>query len=160
MESRSLTAPPIVGSRYPVPCILHRGQAYPVLGEPHEDPQITSIGLHIHYDPRFISDEQVVVRIPGLTIGQVAQVIAHRLRGGEVFEARELECLREMPPFPRGHEAAPWVGTLEEAHRWCRSVGGVCPHAGTDGRSFPRAADGSWECIHGLRWRRDGTLVL
>lgn len=149
-----------VGHEYAVLHVKHCRNWYPVLGPPHEDPSFApNLGAHIHYHPQFIQANQIHIQIPDLSVGQIAQVIAHKLRGGEQFEMRQALCLREMPVFPRWHQAAPWVSMLEMAHQGCRVQNGRCPHAGTDGRRFPRAADGSWECIHGLRWSASGNLM-
>ena len=165
-----LTAPPIVSETYLVPCV-GVGQApvtwLPVLGPGHSDPSFAPLlGRHIHYDPRFFDlallrpDVLGHPQHAGLTPAQVVLVIAHRLRGDEVFAERPLPCLREMPAWPHGHPSAPWVPELEVAHRGCRvGAEGRCPHAGTDRRSFPRDADGAWTCIHGLRWGSSGRLL-
>lgn len=132
----------------------------PVLGSAHSDPSFApELGRHVHYDPRFYDLALVRPLVDGLPPEQALVVMAHRLSGGEAVEERELSCLREMPAFPHGHESAPWVPQLARDHACKRAVGGVCPHAGTDGRSFPRAADGSWTCLHGLRIGADGAVL-
>lgn len=160
-----LTTPPVVGTLYIVPCLIWTGRRgrveIPTLGPVHHDPSFApSLGDHYHYDPRFLRLDLVRVTIAELPPEQVALVIAHRVQPGDLVEDRALLCLRAMPPWPTPREAAPWVGDLTEAHRACK-VGrdGRCPHAGTDGRSFPRV-DGVWTCIHGLKWRDDdGSIV-
>ena len=159
-----LTEPPEVGVVYLVPHILAKlGDevlTLPVLGPAHSDASFAAeLGRHIHYDPRFLPDDHVLVEVDGLAPPQVAQVIAHKLLNDPELHELPALCLRQMPEFPRRHPAAPWVPQLERDHRGCRVADGRCPHAGTDGRSFPRRADGSWECIHGLRWAADGSLV-
>lgn len=164
-----LTSPPEIGTVYLVPCVRWKPAPraapvlVPVLGPRHEDRSFAPLlGRHLHYDPRFLDLSLVLVDIEGMPPEQVALVIAHKSPDGEEIVYAPRVCLREMPKWPApalARDVAPWVGTLAAAHRACR-VGpdGKCPHAGTDGRSFPRDAEGAWTCIHGLRWGADGAL--
>lgn len=177
-RANDLCSPPLVGERHLVRCIRTRSAWLPVVGLPHQDGVVTDIGPHVHYDARFLDlRSHLVVSIAGLPPERVALVIAHRVRlrvpqhAGPAPHAYEwsdldettmwveMECLREMPAFPHGHESAPWVSPLEDYVGCRRAVSGVCPHAGTDGRSFPRTADGSWTCLHGLRIGADGVVL-
>lgn len=160
-----LTAPPTVGQTYAVPCVHARGVPVPVLGPPHADPSFApALGRHLHYDPRFLDLAIVRIAAEGLTPEQVALVIAHKTPEPDDERVAEVPmvCLRAMPPWPTGAagaDAAPWVPQLARDHAGCRVLAdGRCPHAGTDGRSFPRGRDGAWTCIHGLRWAAGGEL--
>ena len=76
-----------------------------------------------------------------------------------------MECLREMPAFPRGHAAAPWLPEAERLYagaRPRRDPSGClrCPHrdAPLEGLPVRRGRGGvpeHRECIHGLRWAAD-----
>lgn len=163
-----LDAPPVVGERYLVPCIVVARASggtslIPTLGPVHEDRSFAPLlGKHYHYDPRFLDLSIVQLSIPGMTPEQVALVIAHKSGPQDTIVYAEMTCLRTMPQWPTGTvatDAAPWIPGLATTHRKCRvAADGRCPHAGTDGRSFPRDADGAWTCIHGLKWKPDGSL--
>lgn len=148
----------------------------PTLGPWHSDPELSpQIGVHIHYHPQFFDLGWLRRSAGDLPPERVLMVVAHMPscgmtwdvgRGDPLVEV-ELECLREMPDFPRGHESAPWLPLAEEMYagdavrleRGCVT----CPHRGTRLDSLPwRERPGlpiHRECIHGLRWGEGGRLV-
>lgn len=175
-----LQEPPKVGERYRVPCVEAGGLYLPTLGPWHIDEVLApEIGVHVHYDPRFFDLEWLLDRLrpDDLPPEQVLMVVAHVPRSGitsdlgraeQLWEA-ELPCLREMPAFPRGHAAAPWLATAEAAYAGRpadRLPDGcaACPHRATRLGSLPwrEGTPGTprhRECIHGLRISDRGVVL-
>lgn len=76
-----------------------------------------------------------------------------------------MECLREMPTFPRGHGAVPWLPLAESLYAGkvaMRSSDGClrCPHRQTALDNLPLRGGSTphRECIHGLRIDANGTV--
>jgi len=177
--------PPVVGRRYLVPCVRARGRApgqpdtlLPTLGPWHHDRDLApEIGLHVHYDPRFFDLAHLVPEVrasaPDLPPEQLLLVVAHLpARGvswegpGDPLELAEMRCLRAMPPFPRGHSAAPWLPLAESLYAGARAARGAdgclrCPHRQTALDDLPTRGGSDRphrECIHGLRVDGSGTV--
>jgi hypothetical protein len=171
-------SPPVVGLRYSVPCVRVGSILLPTLGPWHVDPVLApEVGLHVHYDPRFFDLVHLLPEVrestPDLSPESVLLVIAHLPMTGRTWDpnaadplvAVEMECLREMPPFPRGHSAAPWVELADALYAGSRAERDArgclrCPHRGTALDDLPerKRTRPHRECIHGLRIGIDGIV--
>jgi glycine/D-amino acid oxidase-like deaminating enzyme len=147
----------VIGQSYAVPCIKMEDEWFGVLGPLHEDvdilgPQATA---HYHYDPRFLSDEELVRFTGAPPENDMAApfILAHLLKEfTDGPELREKECFRQMPNFiraPRGY-----IPALEERYKdaCIDPENPICPH-----RKFPLVGNPSEDGIvicsgHGLQW--------
>lgn len=179
-----LTAPPIVGQTYLVPCVkIRNGHGiddmppgwWPTIGPEHEDAEIIKFtSRHIHLDGRFLLTEQLDGRLGGCyTLREIlgAPLCTTDPTGRDLpitcrplkFEFRPLECLRPMPDWDQlfahlGVSAPPWMADLEKAFakQWIKRDCRTCPHRGMPLASVPVAADGGVTCPgHGLRWHAE-----
>lgn len=116
----SLTAPPVVGERYPVPCLRSRcgRHLFPILGPLHADPEIEVPDVHGHLDLRFVTDETARVAAMQakdnefqdllflhaapleIFLPMLFLMVVHDDRGTGI-SLEPLVCLREMPRYDR-----------------------------------------------------------
>ena len=173
----SLTAPPVVGERYLVPCLRSRsGLLLPLIGPLHADPEIGVAQVHGHLDLRFVSEDaarEVALRHPANATEPARSfvalcpigVIMLSLFVCEVTDERRtgitvepLVCLRPMPLYRRA-AALRWIEGLEARYRGAALTGGRCPHKGLPLLSLP-LQEGRRVCPgHGLCFSEEGRLV-
>ena len=148
-----------IGKLYRVPCVkthwpkpLWTSSAWlPVLGPAHrDDGLVESVGLHYHYDFRFIRKEPEIGDY-GYVEGCVdtwKQEVRHLLR----------KCYRLHVGDNYPHNQISWFPKLQEKYKCERMKNNICPHrgvnlAGCGGRTVICPA-------HGLIWSREtGELV-
>jgi hypothetical protein len=163
-----LTAPPVVGKRYLVPCIKSSLWArsrnwLPVTGPVHLDEEIGVIYKHWHFDLRFLAPSLWERLFPIDPVG-TPYAMKHLIGLEWVTagpEERAFRCHREQPEFPmRGSLKPPGmtsgpVTILEPRFRNVRLKPGclTCPHRGAPLGSLPRVNGSVVVCaLHGLAW--------
>lgn len=164
-----LTEEPVVGKFYLVECVTTTtdGTAFiPVAGVEHSDPDLKVAQIHLHRDPRFMSDRYLSRfgyagrRLSNLhaidSAGELAAIILV-----DFIVKRKLlrrRCYRKMPVFPdiRRLESFPKSSPIwTEFHNnyiGRKALCGRCPHKGMPLESLPQDKDGNVICNgHGLK---------
>lgn len=175
-----------VGERYMCPALEMTSKGMPgpmwipILGTPHDDPELGNFSVHVHCDERFLTEEMVefvrdrrqgqnilntilVSRIEGCDPRQAA----HRAEWASTVQRRPFRCVRTCVDRERDNPSARHPGSSLEwlmlememiRHRVdprCM----VCPHKGMPLSGVP-ARNGIIVCPgHMLRWR-EGTGEL
>lgn len=145
---------PIVGKFYLVECVkLERDGWVPVIGVPHNDPELGAYWQHQHKDVRFANAsvmyedciEKELVRAPAMEY-----VIERGLR--------KMLCKRTMPEYPHEYLAEN-VTTYQRVYKpfhkafaGRKVLCGKCPHKGMPLESLPKDKNGMVICNgHGLK---------
>lgn len=172
-----LTAPPIVGEVYLVPCLHRQGEWIATQGPVHADPELGVPQRHLHYDVRFVSDEMVrriglrharrssaleeilAHVLPAQTLVKVLFTAVMIIQPDEAPEHRPMRCVREMPTYELIYTNT-WLERLERTYAGAHVTDGRCPHRGLPLLSLPQQ-DGKVVCPgHGLCWQlKDGCLA-
>lgn len=154
-----LTAPPIIGRYYLVPCVLmpdKNGAAdlMPIFGDSHDDREIGATFEHWHFDFRFFSQRQLRRH------GRPLYAMVAKVEFSIGRTVRRLKCKRQFPEWPGLDERREWGTTGEAFLRRVQSLcagrklcGMRCPHKGFDLSSIPADEKGIVTCPgHGLRF--------
>lgn len=169
-----LTAPPIVGKMYLVPCVEETllgalWRNVPIVGHAHSDPELGAPFEHFHYDLRFFSDRMIAGHARRLG----TSVLATPLIGDLDIRYLRRKCRRKMPVFGSSsakYGESPLRDVLVINHfrrrveAICpgrRMMSWICPHRGANLASC-EVVNGVVECpLHGLRFRVDtGEMVV
>lgn len=164
-----MTAPPVVGKRYLVPCVhyiwLGRRSWWPTIGPKHEDTEILNFPWrHYHVDGRFLTQYQRQIadrysynrdwqyQVSGCPLSYGAE------EPPDTVTYRPLTCTSQAVDYPFETAQADWRPKLVEAYdhqRLRRDANGVwiCPHRGAPLGSIKPDECGVITCpLHGLRW--------
>jgi len=162
----SLTAPPVVGSFYLVPCVEvtrnivpRKVGVWPITGPNHEDAEhIEFPARHWHYDLRFLTEDQ----FNGLGYHPHSHVLISSNPDGTARDDvafgpvvyKRLRCRRDAPEYPHAKAERYWLPKLRAAYCEKTITCGKCPHRGLPIASLPREPGTDIVTCpgHGLRW--------
>lgn len=153
-----LTTEPIIGKFYLVPCVFYQRGWWPIIGEPHSDPELGTGAKnpHWHYDIRFFSESSLLYESIKYDLTSEQRTMSYLIDfkdqySGEPLEVvfKRLKCKRKMPEFKLMNRPI-W----QEFHNLYigKSVKcGKCPHRGMPLESLPKDKNGNVVCNgHGL----------
>lgn len=163
-----LTEAPVVGRYYMVPCVRFADPRFPgwwpVIGPPHEDPDLGAPVEHYHHDVRFLAVSQLeriyrdmkprfwerqwrAAKTERRMVKLAMEAVPYVEQAVEAPTLRRRLCRRKMPA-----QALSVARRIQDAYADKTAKCGTCPH-----RGFPLAGapvvKGARVCPgHGLAW--------